>query len=416
LQNEIRLKIKRGSLNLKYIFPYNYIFKLRKSGIKMRKKGARRIIKPVLYELEKMPDGNNLERLALKQGLKPEEYSKGVNARRKVSSKRSTGAFYTALFDELYRDRILANASMPLFRESSTGEYYEVGFRPDSQVAGDLRNTYIEVKAISVWMGKPFFGYSQIANSIAALLEDNGAEVMTAIFRYGKGHESPFLGRCKRKEEGRHICDNRCLVKTLSHRTQDLLIVPHNILLFLLAISKSERMDQTRSNSSRNSEDYRRPYGTWITMLHEHYKNCSAFQKIFDFKTAREKSQGGNSVRTTLLRLSGEEDFNLADFHLEDLTATQRIFGIDEDGNDIPEERIYCRSARGIPIYRIKPFTITEYKNPHGRKWVETMREKLPALIELLDIKKQYDRVVERRAIQKAETTEIPVVVDEIPI
>src|SRR4030042_6686120 len=164
----------------------------------MAKKGARNIIKSVLYELERMPDGKKLERLARKQGLKPKEYARGVNARRKVSSKRSTGAFYTALFEALYRDKILERASMPLFREPSTGEYHEVGFRPDSQVGGDSRNTYIEVKAVSVWIGKPFFGYSQVTNSIAALLEDNGAEVMTAIFSYGKGHESPFLGKCKR--------------------------------------------------------------------------------------------------------------------------------------------------------------------------------------------------------------------------
>ena len=79
----------------------------------MAKKGARNIIKSVLYELERMPDGKKLERLARKQGLKPKEYARGVNARRKVSSKRSTGAFYTALFEALYRDKILERASMP---------------------------------------------------------------------------------------------------------------------------------------------------------------------------------------------------------------------------------------------------------------------------------------------------------------
>ena len=44
------------------------------------------------------------------------------------------------------------------------------------------------------------------------------------------------------------------------------------------------------------------------------------------------------------------------------------------------------------------------------------MRKKLGPLIELLDIKGQYDRVVERRAIQRADITEIPAAVDGIPI
>ncbi len=374
------------------------------------KKGARRIIKPVLYELEKMPDGQRLARLAERQGLKPDEYAKSVNARRKVASKNTTGAFYTALFDEMYREQILARSSMPLFRDSDTGEYVEPGFRPDSRVNGDSKNTYVEVKAISVKSGMPFFGYSQIANGIAASLEDEGAEIMAGIFRHGKG-ENSHLERCRKKDLGKHPCDNRCLVQNLGCNTNDLLIVPHNLLTFLLSISKSWRMNQTRSNSTRDYEDYKLPYGGWITMLHRHYEDpYSTVREIFDFKTRKERISP--TGRTSLLRSDLKGGFKFEDFYLEDLKATQKTFGINKDGKEAPKERIYCRSARGVPIYRIQPFTITEYTNPDNRKWVETMGQKLDALISLLGIEEQYERVVERRAMQGLGLSEVSTVKD----
>jgi hypothetical protein len=402
----------------------------------MAKKGAeKRIIKPMLCGLEQMPDGRRLRRLAERQGLKPDEYAKSVNARRKVASKNTTGAFYTALFNEMYREAILDGASMPLFRDSATGDYVEPGFRPDSRVNGDSKNTYVEVKAISVKSGMPFFGYSQIANGIAASLEDEGAEIMTGIFRHGPGYVNSHLEKCRKKELGKHICDNRCLVSTLCCNTNDLLIVPHNLLTFILSISKSWRLNQTRSNSARDYEYYKLPYGTWITMLHE---NCehpySAVQEIFGFKTRKEKVSP--TGRASLLSADVEGGFRFEDFHLRDLKARQLKPEVNEDGTVVyietesseelpvedlkpkvvPVKRIYCRSARGIPIYRIQPFTITEYKMPDNKKWVETMRNKLDPLIELLGIEEQYNRVKERRAIQKADTTRVPVAEDDIPI
>ena len=374
-----------------------------------KKVAKKRVIHPNLVPQVKMPCTSKLKQMAkefrleptpaqARKGLRPENLAaRLINNKRSRVAKINTGIFYTSLFGELYGGIISKRAGMPLFPSLRSSNYNENGFRPDIQVNGDSKNTYVEVKAVSIGTGAPFFGYSQIANGIAALLEDAGSEMITAVFRYGKGHKKPLLWTCKKKEEGKHPCDNRCFVKTLSSGTKDLLILPHNLVSFLLAISRFDEMSQVTSSSSRDFENYKRPYGKWLTFLRDHYQEPHLAIKAIKSYKARYLVEGGKD----------EEDvFGLADFHLEDLKATQKTF----------RERVYCMASRRTqPLYyRVRPFTITEYTMPDSKKWTRTVKKKLGPLIELLEIREQYERVVERRAIQSADSRNIESVPDDI--
>jgi len=372
-----------------------------------REKVKRRVIKPVFLPQITMPGTSALRKIAETENLvllekfvqsgekkrKPEELAAHmISRKRRVISKKNTSEFYLKLFQSLYGGRISRQNEAPLFSNEEVPVCSIPGFRPDLVISGKLRDTYVEVKASSLKQ-KPWFAHRQFLGYTTALLENEGSKVLTAIFRYGKGGVNLNLYKCK--NDGGHKCDNRCLVETLANSTRSLLVIPHNLLTFLLMLCSPKDMNHSSSTGGRN-ENYKRPYGTWITILNEY---CETPDKAIDeiLKNAKSKKLG-------LLDLSKE------DFYLGDLKVTRR---------DAP--RVYCRNRKigDAVLAAWKPFIITEYKTPYNAEWVKHLGENLEHFVENLFMKEDYDNLQElvehsmdydreRKAHQTESWTRIP--------
>lgn len=357
----------------------------------MAKEGAkRRIIKPDFKPQISMPDTSsalreiaNREHLVLLDSIgrregkrkKPEELAaQSIIGKRKRVSKINTSEFYLHLFHALKAGEISRQNEASLFSDREIQVCSIPGFSPDLVISGGLRDTYVEVKSASFRSAKPWFSHRQFLGYTTALLENKGSEMITAIFRYGE-----WEGNYLYKYDGGGLAD------ALSKTTRELLILPHNFLTFFLILCHSEDMSHV-SSTGRASENYKRPYGRWLTMLRKHYKNPDEAIDII-LEDARSKHLG-------LM------DFSRENFYLHGLKTEQY---------DSPE--IYCRNRRiGNWIAdkqrkntreKWKPFVVTEYKlgyndnskKPYNDEWVDYFRNNLEAFIENLDMTKDYRKL-----------------------
>ena len=340
-------------------------------------------IRPDFLNQVKMPGKRGLARLAKEWGVSPEDAAKYVQNQRIVISAKNTGSFYVELFKELYHGRILRETKLPLFPFHDID--MQEGFFPDVVVNGQARKIYAEVKAISTHTAQPFFGYYQIANYCLSLLENKGSKMITGIFKHG-GRLPVKNHLCEKKIRGKHKCDNRCLVGRLSKSTKSLLVLPHNLLMFILSLSHVDEMDQDSSNSSRMSETYKRPYGTWLTSLHKNYEEpMQAVDEILEH--AKKK-------------LLGLGDLKPEDFFLKDLSARQFQ----------SPDNVYCRNCN------VHPFTITEYRNNNFDGWMDHFKKNHSLILENMRVKEVYDVVCERRSLGKENGGEVGKPDDDIPI
>lgn len=346
---------------------------------------------PALYELAKK---ENLELLysmgqtGEKRKKKPEELAaQRIMRQRLDTSKKNTSKFYLNLFQALYGGKISKQNDAPLFPDEQIQVCSIPGFRPDLVISGELRETYVEIKSSSLKQ-KSWFAHKQFLSYSRALLENKGSEMLTAIFRYGK-RENVKLYICNNKDG--HKCNNRCLVDKLSNSTRNLLVIPHNLLTFLLMLCHSKDMSHV-SSQGRNFENYKRPHGTWLTFFHDYWRNPDeAINKTLEYAESKDSDLMG---------------FSREDFYLDDLEATQ---------HDAP--RIYCRNHRiGNNIgEKWKPFIITEYKTPYNTEWTSHFRDNLDSFLENLCMKDDYDKLQawiersnERQAIKTADTLRVP--------
>ncbi|MDP2951555.1 MAG: hypothetical protein Q8N55_04180 [bacterium] len=360
-----------------------------------RKRGytSRVIIKPNFLPL--VPDPHKLTRRQLLRVAKEERLiltaqaekerltfeqiaARSLTHQRMVICKKNAGNFYLHLCAALYGGRILReNAS--LFNGEQGWECSFKGFKPDIVVDSDLRTTFGEVKSVSGNTLKVGFAHKQFLGYSQALLENKGSEMFAGIFKYGSWTPSK-LYVC-RNEDG-HFCDNRCLVKNLSQMTRSLLVIPHNLLAFLLMLSNSEERDHTTS-TARNYEHYKIVLGSYFTTLHNNWESPEqAVGKILEHS----KFDLG--------------DFKREDFYLGDLQATQRTAPI-----------VYCRNKKiGNIVYKRKrgmgivgkkwePFIITEYKTPHTDKWKKHFEAEQEKFISSLGMTEDYKRVCEWREL-----------------
>jgi len=365
-----------------------------------KREGKRIVIRPDFKSQIKMPGTAGLINLAEEKHLRPTpaQKRKGIkpknlaaqyimNRRMKVSME-NTGTFFVYLCNALVGG-ILRRSEVPLFPDNHEKSWSCYGFSPDIVVEGDLRNTYIEVKGTAGSVGKANFSHCQYLRYSQAFLEDKGSEVLAAIFKYG-GRKAMRMYVCKSKDT--HKCDNRCLVKKLSTSTRSLLIIPHNLLTFLLMLSPSEERDH-RSSAHYRFLNYKTSYGTYFTLLHKHHENIDqAIDEILKF--AKSKSLGLG-------------DFNADDFYLHDLGAKQ---------HDAP--RVYCRNRRiGNALGKeLKPFVVTEYRTSNNQEWKSYFRDNFEGFVKGMGMWKDYQRRLERDA-ERAEAKKAKAeLTDGIPI
>jgi hypothetical protein len=337
-----------------------------------------------------------------------ERASANIMNRRINVSMENTGRFYVSLCNVLYGGQITRASEAPLFPNDEKNVWSIHGFKPDILIKGDLKTTAIEVKATSSDKGRINFARKQYLRYSQAFLEDKGSEMFTSVFKYGRG-KSMKLYLCENKTG--HKCDNRCLVEKLSNSTRSLLVIPHNLLTFLLMISPSEEKYHSTSNTSRDYEQYKKVFGTYFTLLHDSWENPGqAIKNVLDFAGSKWLGLG---------------DLNLDDFYLQDLQVTQQ---------KAPD--VYCRNRKigqivyhwkrgeGIVGQEWKPFIITEYKTPYNIEWRKYFEEKFDAFIKGLDMQGDYQDMLrwdmenaERQAIKDEARTELPKVKkDGIPI
>ena len=296
---------------------------------------------------------------------------------RKTISAKNTGKFYVELFREMFGGEILGENKMPLFPNARKKVSSDPNFYPDIAINGDMKTTYIEVKAVSSKSGRPWFSHHQISRYCRALLENPGSEMLTGIFRYG-ACKPQKLYICDNQDG--HACDNRCLVEKLASSTRDLLILPHNLLTFLLILPSSEEMNQTSSDSCRNFENYKKPRGAWLSLLRK-YSDApqEAINKILE------------SLPSAPYNF---REFAIDDFFLQDLTA--------EQSSSSDKYTIHCKSGMLSPSYRMNPFTIVRYNTPHSTGWIKYLRENLDKFLGGLGIKEIYEGKTEDLEERKA--------------
>ncbi len=360
-------------------------------------KEKRVVIRPDFYPQIKMPSGPELRRLARAGKITAEEQARMIMGQRQVTSVKNTSKFYVDLFRELYESRILEDTEMPLFTPPVS---INPLFLPDVVVNGHMRTTFVEVKAISDRNKRPFFGHRQFAGYCGALLNNPGSKMLTGIFCYGgETYEKLYLCAKKKSHKEKHKCDNRCLVEKLSHSTNSLLVLPHNVLSFLLMLTYSVEMDQKNAQSSLGFEHYKRPYKAWMELLVEDFQRpFQTMQKILEH------------AHSHYLDLWG---FKINDFYLEDLEA-RSVYSPDN---------LYCYSSRERnqrrSRFKIKPFPIIEYTTPCHSEWMKYFSEKLDLFLGDIGIKdifyKREQRLAElrienkeREAIKKEAKTEFP--------
>ncbi|MFA5174053.1 MAG: hypothetical protein WC438_02635 [Candidatus Pacearchaeota archaeon] len=287
--------------------------------------------------------------IEIPKGCTPNEARSIMNQRIDVS-KKNTSLFFRTLFQSLYGGEFTN-----IHGRDSNGY-----FHPDLVIGQGENKKDIEVKAVSAINAKPLFGHRQFRGYCWNLINQEASEMYSAIFKYGnrkmENRNSVKLYVCSAKNRDEHNCDNRCLAERLSNADKSLLILPHNLLSFILMISEHQDMDHTNSDSF-DSETYGKPYGAWLSLLHKNWNNSGeAVDRIFSDKRLKE------------FKLMGMKP---EDFYLNELKTRQFEYPLNA----------CCQG------YKIKPFIVTEYENPIHEKWRKKLEDNLESIFLSMGIK-----------------------------
>jgi hypothetical protein len=326
-------------------------------------------------------------------GIPSDEIGSAVNKNR-IKTGKDTGRFYTHVFHALYGGEIM--------REGSGGGYAarfplidEVGttFFPDILLKNGTLDLYIEVKAFCASHGLPKFGFRQFCNYTRSFLENPNSATIAGIFKYGTGgsNNRGKLYLCKfhgKEQKPTHHCNSQCVASSLSSSTRDLIILPHNLLSFLLSISKTEVHNQESSQSPIDSEEYFLPKSHWLTLLKE---NADHPERAIEAVLADESILSG---RRRITRKLPDPSF----FLLEGLAALQY---------ESPDNIYYGPHRIRNGVNDKTTFRITDYTPSDSSGWAEHIARNLEEFLDEVGI---YQTWFEAK---KSELPEKPR--DEIP-
>lgn len=298
--------------------------------MKVKRRKGRFFIKPLFRRYGAKP----------KKGDKAifEHYWYGRQARCGVN----IGSFYSSLAQGIFDGENLYNGvahhNQPEL-DYETPARLGQNYRPDLLIRGRGKEIHGEVKAVAVSSGRAWFGSRQLANICRSFLENPCAEHYALIFKYGDSKEKKYLGKTEkgwvRKAEMLKRLGEKGLIEKLSTATRGLVIIPHNLLMFLAASSPILTADQATSLSCRDNENYYRILGRYITLLQKHVENPKlAIDEILSCRKGwMRKKKKKETIPDPRLAFKGIElpepelnplePFKLEDFFLGGLSATQ---------------------------------------------------------------------------------------------
>ncbi len=265
-----------------------------------------------------------------------------IAGQRRVISNHNTSSLFADLYSLLYGGRVNKGNAL------DTRIYLEGRrrvFSPD--IIGEFRRDqrFTEVKGASM-NGLPYCSLKQIENYAFSLLGrlesgDVSPAVNYAIFRYGNNSRPLHLDRL----------NNSQLLRRLSSERKNLTIIPFNLLLLLLNLSRFDTVNQTKSHSSVDFQDYLRPRIAVLTMLHERKE---AIEKIVKKYHAPYEDWSQKFVG------------KLGDLHLD---------GLESENSMSPPIRM--NYSPGEEPITISPFSITRYFLPEKaqKNWLAHFRE-----------------------------------------
>jgi len=304
---------------------------------RMKRRGRKERVQthPIFLPQVIMPNARKLRQLARQSLISPGKKAAEIQGQKNNIVKNNIGEFYRCLFQALFGGKIVYYDGTDI-----NGTYH-----PDIKVKRRGEIIHEEIKASWSEKGQPWMSERQITGYLWNLMHDECSEVITGIFNYKMPR--------KQRLYSNDSTNNRVLVGKLSKSTTRLLILPHNLLSFILSISKG------------GPGEYRLPYAQWISLLHENWENpAKGIEGILEH--AQEKYPSG------LLGV------NKKDFCLDNLKADQ----YDSLAN------VYCGS------HKVKDFVITEYKDSSYSDWKDYVKNNLDSFLYALGIGKAYERKV----------------------
>ena len=196
--------------------------------------------------------------------LRQVKVESGEDARkRSVISRINTSTYFTELYSALFGGRTNKKRIRDILEDKILAQSV-----PDIIARGDEMTDYTEVKVCSVKTSGIKIPQKQIENYCYLYLFES-----SRVFGEGKGR-LPFLDYAlfrygnNWRTKGLHMLSNKSLVERLSSEKTELTILPLNLILSLLPLSKSELFDQSSSDSSL---DYQQVYsipGSILSQLH----------------------------------------------------------------------------------------------------------------------------------------------------
>jgi hypothetical protein len=326
-----------------------------------------------------------------------------VASRRKKLSKDLVSNFYIRLYQAIYGGKVLRTGenhhnTSPLFEKQDLAR---ADFRPDLVKRVGTKEIHVEVKASQRTQARPWFGYHQFSSYCRSFLENHEADMHAALFMYGKRRPEKLHVCTKDKVKTSGCageCDNRHLIERLSHSTRELLILPHNLLTFLLMASPTEERNQESSNSYRDVEHYYRPFRKWLGLFGKHWQ---------DPQPAIDEVMEDVKKQTDRLRGDPLRGFKPEDFFLDCL----------ESSSSRSPTNLWCLTfGEGFsaynPSYKISGFNepsfpIVEYSLPEGGldRWKTKFAENLDGFLMALGVdlvwEKQQKRIVENHEAEQ---------------
>lgn len=197
---------------------------------------------------------------------------------RRNAAKHYLGRTYAQLYQGLFRGRLPNfNCQQGTLRIGKKDRL----FRPDVIRLEEGNNHYIEIKANSFRRGSFSLGALQLENYCGVILQEGSSGSASpffeyAFFRHGTRREyNTLVGESKETPPSQ---DRNFLLERITTQTKDLIIVPVNLLIFLLAhgdYHRIETRDQETSDSPIDSQRYFCLKSGVVSILHNKHRGIN---------------------------------------------------------------------------------------------------------------------------------------------
>ncbi|MEK6891404.1 MAG: hypothetical protein AABX03_04685, partial [Nanoarchaeota archaeon] len=309
---------------------------------------------PEFLKLIKLGSGEKGDQLDLPLDA---EYYRKLGEQRKAITKKNIGRYFVTLYANLYGGDV-----SPQFKH--TYEYYSNGhrkFHPDITRKTRHGKHDTEIKAASNSNNQNWIGVKQLENYAHNYLKslESGLKESTtdySFFRYG-----PYQKKSNVKLSS---LTNSELKKEISRdpnsSRRDLLVLPANLLLFILSSSKYHKRPISRvsSNTGVNEASYWIVGPGGLSELHKGLESLDYF------------------MRHTFLEQEARELFMLDSLNVE---------------TSITPEEVYCGR------HKVKPFRVTRYFLPKDAliSWNSHFRQNHKTILEEVGIKNLHHEETE---------------------